>query len=69
MKAGSGGSVGAPLAPPALLAEGQVTLADRAASGSVRRNPALFTIHFDESDVGQTRARIDLTGERYPIAC
>ena len=33
------------------------------------RNPALSAIHFDESDVGPTRARIDLTGERYSVAC
>jgi hypothetical protein len=30
---------------------------------------ALPAIQFDESNVGPTWARIDLTGERYPIAC
>jgi hypothetical protein len=35
----------------------------------LRSSRALLTIHFDESDVGPTRARIDLTGERHPLAC
>ena len=30
---------------------------------------ALLTIHFYKSDVGSTRTRVDLTGERYPVAC
>ena len=40
----------------------------QASDEPLRRSRALLTIHFDESDVGPTRARIDLTGERYPIA-